>query len=59
MEKKNYFWTPFNRKNNIKIILGTEILWEKIEKYKKKFSGKFFLYVSIGAAGTYTAVVQG
>ena len=32
--------------------MGTEILWEKIKKYFKNFSAKFFLYVSIGPPGT-------
>ena len=50
--RKSYFWTPFNRKKYMKIILGTEILWEKIKKYFKNFSAKFFLYVSIGPPGT-------
>ena len=35
---KIFFGNPFNRKKYEKIILGTEILWEKIKKYFENFS---------------------
>ena len=56
--KKKYFWTPFDRKNNIKIILGTEILWEKIKNTLKIFRQIFFLYVSIGPPGYFAGLVH-
>ena len=46
------FGPRLTEKKYIKVILGTEILWEKIKKYFKNFSAKFFLYVSIGPPGT-------